>query len=264
MHALESGMTVRTRRCARILLAATALGSSSLLPALAAPPTESDAPAPSAQSLSQAAAPEAQIGAPVRWLGVLRAATVRLQVACTVTMASERCININPIPGEISSFSLDELGALQLPAGATQSLLCEWVTPRLSYTMSNMSASAQSAMFRVAPSLVIESEALRDPHLVDPRTGRPYGGRMQVRLESPFQDRRILDPGELLTSQSTHGYSCTEGVLDRAALIARRGFSEEQADALFAAPMRLSLSLQGSVRYVDDASLSYGLRFLGD
>lgn len=257
-------MTVRGRRCARVFLAAVALGLSALPPTFAAPPAESDAPAPSAESLRQAAGPQAQIGAPVRWLGVLRAATVRLDVGCSGTPASERCINLNPVPGQISSFSLDELGALQLPAGAARSLVCEWVTPRLSYTMSNLSASVQSAFFRVSPVLVIESDALRDPGLLEPGTGRPYGGRMQVPLESPLQDRRSLSPGERISSQSTHGYSCTEGVLDREALIARRGFSAAQADALFAAPMRLSLSLQGSVRYVDSASLSYGLRFLGD
>lgn len=57
---------------------------------------------------------------------------------------------------------------------------------------------------------------------------------------------------------------CMAGLISRKASINNDGLTEAQADDFFAGPITVRLNLRGSVRYVSDANLVFGLRLVGD
>lgn len=73
-----------------------------------------------------------------------------------------------------------------------------------------------------------------------------------------------LAAGMSLWERQRDTSACIAGFLTKRNLIESFGLSESQAKEVFKKPMTVRMNIVGSVRYVNDASLMFGLRILGD
>ena len=127
-------------------------------------------------------------GRDVVYLGNAQTGNVALQADCTPDpMApppppNDRCVVLNAQPAT-TTFVEDGLATMQLPADSTKSLICFALTPNVFFEFSNQTGVPQSnALYNARALITIENEVLDDPTLIDPATGLPYGGRMQLGL----------------------------------------------------------------------------------
>lgn len=260
-------------------VAASVLASSALAaPASKRAPTERSAdllqPVPLRKAitplLTAAAAPSVEdVGDPdsfgrnVTYLGVTQIMPVVVTPDCSESDPTfERCVESAAAPAP-TSFDESDLAVIELPAKATRSLLCFTVTPSVRVNWSNPLATPATAQFTAFASISIENDVLSDPTLIDPGTGLPFGGSVELGL-STYHDTHTLQPGEVDNKTLFATRACIGGLVSRRALIENYGLTEAQANQFFKKPMTLRFGARGSVALADFSNYFYGIRLYGD
>lgn len=198
------------------------------------------------------------------WLGVTQG-NLDLASSCPPDDGdpTTNCTVLNAAPGT-TSFELDGIAHVTLPGKSASSLLCYWFSPILSVQYSNPTASSDVGMLAYSPTLTVESEVLDDPALIDPTTGAPFDGKLVTAMTSSEHFEVPLAPGQQQFERSRDSAVCIAGLLSRRALVDTYGLTDAQAKQVFKKPITISLDVSGSVRLVDEASLMFGLRIVGD
>jgi hypothetical protein len=204
-------------------------------------------------------------GRNLKWLGAMNG-FVYFGSTCPRANAPawERC---QPIVAQTveTPFAFGDIASIRLPARASTSLLCQWVTPILSLTHQNTTNTRTYSYFRYWPTITIVSGALSDPASINTITGQSFGGKLIIPMTSHGAwINKPLEPGVVFGERSRDSQVCLGGVLNRRVLIESYGMSEELADKLFASPMDVSLSVQGNLRNVREGYLTLGVRMVGD
>jgi hypothetical protein len=203
----------------------------------------------------------------VIYLGMVDTRKVSLQAKCPAPPVppapDDRCIELSPQPAA-TAFDEDNIGSIELPGGATSSLVCFSLTPIAGYTFRNLTAVAQPvAHLRVALQITIESSVLQDPTLIHPTTGLPLNGRLEHGM-SVLQEGRSMDVGEYALSIPSYSRGCAYGFIHRASLIDSYGLTPAQADSFFAGPITLTFGAAGSAKVIESAQYRFVVRLYGD
>ena len=203
-------------------------------------------------------------GRSLRWLGVAQG-DVDLAEACPVpgSASDARCVVLSPTPA-LTDFNLTDLASITLPARSANSLLCHWFSPVLTLQYANPGADAAVAQFSYFPTLTLENAVLLDPGLIDPTTGAPFAGRLTTGMTASERFEVPLAPGMTLNERQRDTATCIAGFISKRALMQNYGLSESQASEFVRRDTVIRLNVRGSARYVQAASLNFGLRIVGD
>lgn len=203
-------------------------------------------------------------GRPLKWLG-LTSANIHLSEDCSLPQHQYEGAHCEQTsPAQTTFFSFHDTGSITLPGNAAHSLLCYWFSPYLALAYENPGAEPVTASLVYRPRLTIESEVLRDPSLVDPSTGQPFGGRLSTAMSSSEQLNATLLGSEQRYDTQRDSNVCIGGFLTRRQLVEQYGLTEARAQDVFRKPMTIRLDVSGSARYIPEASLTFGLRIVGD
>ena len=230
----------------------------------------SSAPLLTPLAITAAAAPTVEevgdadsFGRNVTYLGLAQTQSVLITTDCTGSDPTlERCIVANPAPAP-TSFNEADLATISLPAKASKSLLCFTLTPFVGISWSNTLATPANARFAANALITIDNEVLDDPTLIDPNTGLPFGGVLNLGL-STFSDNHTLQPGEFDSKSLFMTRSCIAGIVSKRALVENYGLTETQAKDFFKKPMTLTFGARGTVALAEFANYFYGFRLYGD
>jgi hypothetical protein len=228
-------------------------------PLVPAPGTVTAAAAPTAEDVGD---PDS-FGRNVTYLGLAQTMPVTLADDCSGSDPTlERCIVNNPAP---LSTNFDEAGlaTMNLPAKATKSLICFGLTPFISVEWSNPTGAMQIARFTASATITIDNEVLDDPTLIDPGTGLPFGGVLELGL-STWHNTHSIEPGEFESERSSQTRSCIAGIVNKRALVEGYGLSEAQATQFFKKPMTITFGARGSAQSSEFTNYFYGIRLYGD
>lgn len=201
-------------------------------------------------------------GRNLQWLG-LTDMLVNLSSDCTGTVAPAVCQTLAPAPG-VTSFSFQDVGRIALPKNAANSLLCYWLSPYLTVTYSNPTASNVVARLNVSPTLTVENAVLATPGLIDPTTGVAFNGQLVTGMTSSQRFEVPLPAGITISERKRDSAVCIAGFLSRKTLTETFGLSDAQAKDFFKKATTVHLNLSGSAQYVSDAQLYFGFRLIGD
>lgn len=199
-------------------------------------------------------------GRNLHWLGLADMA-VELTSDCSGTPTG--CQVLAPAPA-ITSFSFTDLGRINLPAKATNSLLCYWFSPVLNVSYGNPTAAAVVAKLSYNPTLTVENPVLATPGLIDPTTGLPFGGKLLTAMTSSERFQVPLLAGLHISERTRDSTVCIAGFITRKALTETYGLTAAQANDFFKQPTTVRMNINGSAQYVDNASLYFGFRIIGD
>lgn len=202
-------------------------------------------------------------GRNVKWLG-LASMNVNLTSDCSDPSLSPGCQVLNPAPGAITSFHFDDLAHVSLPANATHSLMCYWFSPVLTISYHNPTAASAVGFLRYSPTLTIENPVLDDPSLIDPTTGLPFNGSLITGMTSSERLEVPLSAGTAFTERTRDSAVCIAGFMSRRQLVETYGLTDAQAKEFFKQPTVVRMNIAGTARYIDDASLIFGFRIVGD
>lgn len=203
-------------------------------------------------------------GRNVKWLG-LAAGSIRLAADCTPAPGDppdENCVLLSAAPAA-TAFEVHDIDSISLPARASRSLLCHWQTPIVYYSASNNTGSTQNFTLRAQPVYRIESEVLDEPGLLNPGTGLPYGGVMELPLTAIYK-AGSRDPGEYEFEVITGARMCIGSLVSKASLVSTHGLTPAQATRFFRRPITIRMGIRGQAQLVDDAQIYFGTRFVGD
>ncbi len=203
-------------------------------------------------------------GANMIYLGVAQTESVDLQEDCSAYPPDAgRCIETNPAP---ASTSVDEAGlaTIVLPGKSTKTILCFTVTPFATWEWFNPTASQQNAAMTLSPTVRIESEALLDPSLINPVTGAPFNGAIDVGPIRTFYQIRSLDPNEYDFQRQVMTRSCTAGVVNEGALRDSYGLTDAVIKQFFKNEITVSFGVGGNVSLTTFVNYTVGIRLYGD
>src|SRR5262245_59953677 len=127
---------MNTKKHAAVACAAASLALASSL-AIAAVPTIADVGDPDS------------FGRPVKYLGVIQIPVVDFETDCTGAGPPDqvRCVTLNPQPAA-TTFADPDMALMNLPAKASNSLLCFHLTPFISYILRNFTATERDGSLR--------------------------------------------------------------------------------------------------------------------
>lgn len=202
-------------------------------------------------------------GRNVRYLGVAQTTPIDMQEDCSGAPPEFRCVTLAPAPA-VTTFEELGLEAIELPGKSTKSLICFAVTPFVSFNFQNSTGAPQpSAQFNVTLLVTIVNEVLDDPALINPQTGLPFGGQLDVPL-STYRESRSLADGERAFKQMTLSRTCVGGIVSKSSLVSTFGLTEALANEFFKKPMTLNFGARGTAQMVTFANDSIGIRLYGD
>ncbi len=202
-------------------------------------------------------------GSPVRWLGVNNA-FVAFARSCPRTGAVEgEVCHVLPSSGTVTAFEFRDLAPIELPAGASRSLLCHWLTPIVQISYRNNLSTRTYGQLAYTPSFTFRSPVLDDPGLINPKTGRPYGGQLVMPATTQWL-AAPLEPGVAYTVRTRDAQVCIGAPLNRRTLIESYGMAPELADRIFQEPIKVSLGVSGTIQLAEFAYMTLGYRLVGD
>jgi hypothetical protein len=224
-----------------------------------------------AQAVGEAAALDVgdpdSFGRNVRWLGLLSYSALTLRQDCTPMEGDPegmQCMQVDPTQVGSQSGRFPDVARMTLPARSANTFLCHWLTPTISGTFYNGTGyDDRNPRLAVLPSLTIENASLNAPGLIDPETGLPLNGRMEVFLSSNHVIEH-LDTEEQVPLRYTASRTCIGGYVSKQQLMSYYGLSELQVAEFFRNPTTVRLNLQVIASQVQYANISYGIRFVGD
>lgn len=204
-------------------------------------------------------------GRNVTWLGVTQA-WVELSPAGNACrsdpMPGVVCKELAPLPAA-TSFEFEDIARFVLPAGASNSLLCHSFSPSIYVEYANPGDVPAIGSVTYVPTLTIENRVLNAPGLVD-NQGQPLNGRLTTSMTANEQLVMPLAPGQVVTERVRDSVDCIAGFVSRRQLIDGYRLSERQARDFFRNPTTVRLNVRGNVRNVHGATLTLGMRILGD
>jgi hypothetical protein len=202
-------------------------------------------------------------GKNVTYLGLAQTLPITITDDCSTSDPTlERCIVANAPPA-ITTFNEPGLVTMNLPAKASKSLLCFTLTPFIFVEWQNYTGAPALARFSATADITIANPLLDDPALIDPTTGAPFGGSIQVGL-STWHTMHTLQDGEIDEERSTQTRACIAGIINQRALIDTYGLTATQAKDFFKKPITLTFGTHGNVSLSAFTQYFYGFRVYGD
>jgi hypothetical protein len=202
-------------------------------------------------------------GKNVIYLGLAQTLPVTITDDCTGSDPTlERCLIANAAPAT-TPFNEAGLATISLPAKASKSLLCFTLTPFILVNWENTTGIPQLARFNATADITIANPLLNDPALIDPNTGLPFGGIIQLGLTT-WSNTHTLQNGEIDNERSTQSRACIAGIISQRALIDAYGLTASQAKDFFKMPITLTFGSRGSVALSTFTQYFYGIRIYGD
>jgi hypothetical protein len=226
-----------------------------------------------AAALPAHSATEAEVGDPdsfrrnVTYLGLAQTAGVRLHTTCAPDpefppSPGDRCRILEPQP-TMTTFNESSLDSVVLPANASRSLLCHTLSPIASLSYLNATSDTVAAQVSTSAVITIQNEILNDPSLLDPRTGRPFGGRLTRNLATLFDEQQLVAGQRHLATLRTPR-ECEAGLISKRMLVNTFGLSEAQATAFFTKRMTLTFGMSGNASGIKEGQFTYTMRLYGD
>lgn len=204
-------------------------------------------------------------GRNVRWLGVVSSARVYASTNCASILASAPDADCRQIasPADYSTFDFERIDSIKLPARASNSLLCHWLSRTVNVRFNNPTASPVRGRVTYTPYFTVENPVLNDPALIDPRTGVPFGGKLLVSAGTVDEVVAVL-PNISTSWVHRDAMVCQSGLVSKRALVETYGLTQAQADSFFAGQTTVWLNVEVNMEYADTFSFNGGLRIVGD
>jgi hypothetical protein len=203
-------------------------------------------------------------GRPLRWMGVVTTQPITIQENCPPPQPGLPCmaVNLDIYGQEIGEFR--DLGRITLPPRSVNSTLCHWVTPNVRATFANfLSPSPIDVSLRITPSITVSNDVLKAPGLVDPDTGQPLNGKLEL-FVNPIRLEQRLGYADQQSQTYSATRTCVNGILTRRMLTEVYGLSPRQANAFFNKPITLSTNATVVTEHVMLGTALYSIRFVGD
>lgn len=223
--------------------------------------------------LSELSVAADSFGKNVKFFGAPVSGVVLIDTACdpkSVEMIlggplgpDDRCVVVAPYPN-LTTFDVRDIGRITLPANTVKTVLYRLANHSLNYQLFNTTGTQNAnATFRYQPYVTIESQALNDPRAIDPATGLPLNGRLDISVGGSRTVSRTMFAGERDNQFFSYSRGDNNG-LTKSFFRENYNLPPDIVNNLFNGQITIRLNMRGTVRLVNQGILSYGIRLLGN
>lgn len=201
------------------------------------------------------------------YLGVVPTNPVLIQADCTGADPDDICIE-HAVPPAGTSVDEEGLGTIELPARASNSLLCFTFTQFSTWLWGNSTGSTQTGNMGLFLTVQVENDVLNGLTNID---GFPFNGSLfldNAGVPTPSgivvsTRQHTLPDGAFELQRERTTRSCTGGIVS-ARLLRAHGLTDAQVRDFFKEPMILSFGVRGSVSMTELVRYFGGIRVYGD
>jgi hypothetical protein len=202
-------------------------------------------------------------GKNVTYLGIAQSIAITLADDCTGTdPLVERCTVQSPAPAS-TTVTENDLAVINLPPKATKTLMCFTLTPSIFIDWANFTGAQQMARFNALALITIENPVLADPALIDPATGLPFNGVLEIGLAT-WSHLQTMPDNSQEQERSMQTRSCIAGLISRRVLVDGYGLTDTQAKEFFKKPMTVRFGARVTAAMSQFTNYFYGVRLYGD
>lgn len=204
----------------------------------------------------------------VKYIGLISSGFILVQNDCSPDATGplgpeDHCVVTNAAPA-ITNFTINDAGRVLIPAKTANSLFCHNQTSIVTYSFGNDTGVYQpNARIVLTPNYTIQNAALNDPSMIDPTTGLPFNGQLNLGLAG-IRHARSLQPGEHQTERDNTTRACIAGLISKQNLKDGFGLTDAQVKTFFNSDSIITMNIVGQAQLVDFATINYGTRFYGD
>ncbi len=201
------------------------------------------------------------------YLGVAQTNPVIIQADCSAAGPNDICIE-HAVPPAGTSVDETDLGMIELPQKASNSILCFSFTQFSTWLWGNSTGSTQTGNMALFLTVQIENDVLNG---LNDANGNPFNGSLFLDnagvptpagiVVSTSQNTLPVGAFELQRERTTR--SCTGGIVSVNALEAQ-GLTDKQIKDFFKEPMTVSFGVRGNVSMTEFVSFFGGIRIYGD
>ena len=120
-----------------------------------------------------------------------------------------------------------------------------------------------NARIQITPNYTFQNAALNDPAMIDPTTGLPFNGKLNLGLAG-IRHARSLQAGEHQTERDNTTRACIAGLISKQALKDTFGLTDTQVKNFFNNDTVITMNIVGQTQLIDFAGINYGTRFFVD
>ncbi len=207
----------------------------------------------------------ASFGRNVRWLGVVSTPRAYASTDCASILAGAPDADCRQIANtaDYTTSDFERIASIRLPARASNSLLCHWLSRTVSVRFDNPTANPVQGRMTFTPYFTVENPVLDNPALINPTTGAPFGGELIVSAGTEDEIVALL-PNLPISRTRRDAMVCQSGMVSKRALVETYGLTPALADSFFANQTTVWLNAYVTTRYADHFSFNGGLRIVGD
>ena len=212
---------------------------------------------------AQAGSDPDSFGRNVRYLDMGLSSLIYTRTGNPVCPAGAICHTIANVQSS-TTFTDSNVVVIDLPAASTNSLVCFAVTPYINYTLSNSTAAAVTGRMTWRTDVVIESDVLDDPSLINPITGQPFNGSISIMGLQTHAVNKTLAANAMDQQTTQYSRECQYGIVSLVGLQSAYGLSAERAQSVLSSAMTLRFSVTTTSTYATSIISRVGVRLFGD
>ena len=168
-----------------------------------------------------------------------------------------------PITGaDNEQFDVPNITEINVAAGS-RSLIDLQIHTSVTYALRNATAARKTNTVSLLIAVTIESDALNDPGLINPRTGLPFGGKLENKYLL-MSDMRTLEPGATNVLSVRPDFATSAGLLTRKDLMQTYGLNSTVARQVMSRALKVRLGVSGSGTGLTAVATTIGGRLISD
>jgi hypothetical protein len=213
--------------------------------------------------VAQAGSDPDSFGRTVRYLDMGLSPMIYTRVGNLACPAGALCHTITNVQAS-TSFTDANVVTIDLPAASTNSLVCFTVTPLVAYTLLNSSAAAATGRMTWRADVVVKSDVLDNPALINPVTGKPFNGAISIQGLTSHSVNKTLAAGAMDNEVTQYSRECQYGIVSLAGLQSAYGLSPATAQAVLSSAMSFRFSVTTTSTFATAITSRVGVRLFGD
>ncbi len=196
----------------------------------------------------------------VKYIGLISTGFILVQNDCSLDATGplgpeDHCVVTNAAPA-LTNFTINDAGRMLIPAKTANSLFCYNQTSIVTYNFSNNTGVYQpNARIVLTPNYTIQNAALNDPTMIDPTTGLPFNGKLNLGLAG-IRHARSLQPDENQTERDNTTRACIAGLVSKQNLKDGFGLTDAQVKTFFNSDTIITMNLVGQTQMVGFATIN--------
>lgn len=208
----------------------------------------------------------ASFGKEAKFFGYANTGTVLIRSDCSnlgfPLGADDRCFAINATTNSVS-FNVRDIGRIYFPKKTFLNVIFLLSRHEYSYYFANLTTQNQNGVLQYRPYFTLESDVLNDPGLINPQTGLPFNGQVDIGAAGGKSLSKTLFPNYRERENLGYGTASVSG-LTKKYFIENFGLPAQVVDALFYEKMAIRLNIRGLTANVIDGNFNYAVRFIGN